>query len=81
VVTLVADTSVLIDLERGNLLQCALAGPDTIATPDLLYEKELADCNGPELLRQNSLTQLLPDDFLVLTHELTDSANCPSVVR
>jgi predicted nucleic acid-binding protein len=33
VIILVADTSVLIDLERGNLLQCALAGRDTIATP------------------------------------------------
>lgn len=50
-IILVADTSVLIDLERGNLLQRALAGPDTIATPDLLYEKELAAYNGPELLQ------------------------------
>lgn len=50
-IILVADTSVLIDLERGNLLQCILAGPDTIATPDLLYAKELAEYNGPELLQ------------------------------
>ncbi|MBK7115798.1 MAG: hypothetical protein IPH71_07205 [Proteobacteria bacterium] len=50
-IILVADTSVLIDLERGHLLQKALAGPDTIATPDLLYEKELAEYNGPELLQ------------------------------
>jgi len=51
VIILVADTSVLIDLERGNLLHKVLAGADTIATPDLLYEKELAGYNGPELLR------------------------------
>jgi hypothetical protein len=51
VIILVADTSVLIDLERGNLLHRALAGPDTIATPDLLYVRELADFNGPELLQ------------------------------
>lgn len=48
-IILVADTSVLIDLERGGLLQRALAGPDTITTPDLLYDKELAAYNGPEL--------------------------------
>jgi len=48
-IILVADTSVLIDLERGNLLQIALAGPDTLATPDLLYDKELAPYNGPQL--------------------------------
>jgi hypothetical protein len=51
VIILVADTSVLIDLERGNLLHRTLAGPDTIATPDLLYARELAEYNGPELLR------------------------------
>jgi hypothetical protein len=51
VIILVADTSVLIDLERGNLLQRTLAGPDTIATPDLLYEKELAPYNGPALVQ------------------------------
>lgn len=50
-IILVADTSVLIDLERGDLLQRALAGRDTIATPDLLYDRELAEYNGPELLR------------------------------
>jgi hypothetical protein len=52
VIILVADTSVLIDLERGNLLQRTLAGPDTLATPDLLYDKELAAHGGPELLAQ-----------------------------
>lgn len=63
-IILVADTSVLIDLERGNLLQCALAGPDTVATPDLLYEKELADFNGPELLQLGlQLLTLTPEEM------------------
>ena len=49
-IILVADTSVLIDLERGNLLEAALDGPDTIAVPDFLYEAELRNYNGLELI-------------------------------
>jgi hypothetical protein len=48
----VADSSVLIDLERGNLLSAVLGGPDTIAVPDFLYDVELRDYNGPELTAQ-----------------------------
>lgn len=51
-IILVADSSVLIDLERGNLLEAALGGPDNIAVPDFLYETELRDYNGPELIAQ-----------------------------
>ena len=49
-IILVADASVLIDLERGDLLKVALAGPDTIAVPDFLYDIELRDYEGPALL-------------------------------
>ena len=49
-IILVADSSVLIDLERGNLLEAALGGPDTIAVPDFLYDTELHDYNGPALI-------------------------------
>jgi len=51
-IILVADSSVLIDLERGNLLAAVLAGPDTIAVPDFLYDTELRDYNGPALIAQ-----------------------------
>jgi len=34
---LVSDTSVLIDLERGDLLESAFALPFEFAVPDLLY--------------------------------------------
>jgi len=51
-IILVADSSVLIDLERGNLLPAVLGGPDTIAVPDFLYDVELRDYNGPELTAQ-----------------------------
>jgi hypothetical protein len=38
---LVSDTSVLIDLERGSLLQAIFALPHAIAVPDVLYHREL----------------------------------------
>ena len=40
-VVVVSDTSVLIDLERGGLLEAAFRLPFAFAVPDLLYEKEL----------------------------------------
>jgi hypothetical protein len=39
---LVSDTSVLIDLERGNLLETTFNLPVTLAVPDLLYAQELS---------------------------------------
>ena len=47
---LVSDTSVLIDLERGSLLETAFRLPYEFAVPDLLYEQEIEDYNGAELL-------------------------------
>lgn len=40
---MVADTSVLIDLERGNLLEHTFALPFRFKVPDLLYRNELAN--------------------------------------
>ena len=48
---LVSDTSVLIDLERGGLLERAFSLPWEFAVPDLLYKRELRDHNGPALQR------------------------------
>ena len=47
---LVSDTSVLIDLERGKILQTSFALPFDFAVPDLLYRQELAEHGGPGLL-------------------------------
>lgn len=47
---LVSDTSVLIDLERGEILQTSFALPFDFAVPDLLYRQELAEHGGPGLL-------------------------------
>ena len=48
-VILVSDTSILIDLERGNLLEAAFSCGLTMVVPDLLYDQELEDENGPYL--------------------------------
>jgi hypothetical protein len=45
----VADTSVLVDLERAGLLEMAFGCGLTMIVPDLLYERELAEHNGPYL--------------------------------
>jgi hypothetical protein len=46
---LISDSSVLIDLERGNLLEIAFGSGLEMAVPDLLYERELAGGNGEAL--------------------------------
>lgn len=46
---LVSDTSVLIDLERGSLLNATFRLPYEFAVPDLLYRQELQNWNGEEL--------------------------------
>jgi len=48
---LVSDTSVLIDLERGDLLEAVFRSSAELAVPDLLFERELRPYNGPDLLR------------------------------
>ena len=47
---LVSDTSVLIDLERGQLLDSCFSLPFEFAVPDLLYARELANYGGPALV-------------------------------
>ena len=49
-VVVVSDTSVLIDLERGTLLEAAFRLPFAFAVPDLLYEQELKTNDGARLL-------------------------------
>lgn len=57
---LVSDTSVLIDLRHGNLLEAAFRLQDTFAVPDLLFERELKLDRGAALqalgLRVESLS-------------------------
>ena len=62
-IILVSDTSVLIDLERGGLLELAFSCGLTMVVPDLLYARELESDNGP-LLRALGLGVLAlnPDE-------------------
>jgi hypothetical protein len=47
---LVSDTSILIDLERADLLRAAFSLDAEFVVPDLLYERELRDSGGADLL-------------------------------
>ena len=66
---LVSDTSVLIDLERGSLLESALSLPFTFAVPDLLYERELENHGGENLLRLGLAIEGLDGKGLALARE------------
>jgi hypothetical protein len=48
---LVSDTSILIDLERGEIIEAAFKTTYEIAVPDLLYKRELAPHGGPALVK------------------------------
>ena len=47
---LVSDTSILIDLERADLLRATFSLDAEFVVPDLLYERELRDSGGADLL-------------------------------
>jgi hypothetical protein len=83
-IILVSDTSVLIDLERGGLLEPSFSCGLTMVVPDLLYARELEADNGP-LLRHLGLgvVALVPDEVAFAqqlrvlpasVHELTSQA-------
>lgn len=46
---LVSDTSVLVDLDRGGLLEAAFSCGLTMIVPDMLYQQELEKENGAYL--------------------------------
>lgn len=50
VAVLVSDTSVVIDLDRGGLLDSVFALPHDFAVPDLLFRRELEGALGDRLL-------------------------------
>lgn len=63
---LVSDTSVLIDLERGELIECAFKLSATFAVPDVLYERELREYGGDELLRLGLRIESLDGDGVAM---------------
>jgi len=62
-IILVSDTSILIDLERGSLLEAAFSCGLTMVVPDLLYQRELEAENGPFLRKLGlGVVALTPDE-------------------
>jgi len=60
---LVSDTSVIIDLERGSLLQALFRLPFEFAVPDLLFHRELKGPLGEQLIALGlRVEELTPDE-------------------
>jgi hypothetical protein len=72
-VILVSDTSVLIDLERGGLLDFCFKLPFTFAVPDLLYARELAKFGGPELVARGLRVEELTAEELTVAQDIRDA--------
>jgi predicted nucleic acid-binding protein len=68
-VLLVSDTSVLIDLERGGLLEAIFGLPFEFAVPDLLYERELKDWNVLDLKAKGLQVLSLKSEAVELSQE------------
>ncbi len=78
-IILVSDTSVLIDLERGGLLEAAFTCGLTMVVPDLLYEKELAAENGPWLRQLGLGVVSLSPQELSLAQEVHNTRSALSL--
>lgn len=69
-IILVSDTSVLIDLERGGLLEAVFSCGLTLVVPDLLYQNELENENGPYLRTLGLGVLSLSPEEMVLAQEM-----------
>ena len=56
---LVSDTSVVIDLERAEILDYVFALPYRFVVPDALYEQELKDYGGERLIAKGLQVRIL----------------------
>ena len=63
---LVSDTSVLIDLDRGGLVESTFRLRFEFTVPDLLYERELREHGGPEFVRLGLRVEELDGDGVSL---------------
>ncbi len=63
---LVSDTSVLIDLERGDFLEMVFRLSFEFVVPDLLYKRELEKYNGAELLALGLKNESLDSEGMIL---------------
>lgn len=70
---LVSDTSVIIDIERGQLLEEMFNLPYDFVVPDLLYERELAGELGTRLLELGLGVESLSSDELTMATNIRRS--------
>ena len=63
---LVSDTSVVVDLDRGGILNAIFQLPFDIGVPDVLYEAELKDWQGPALVGLGLKVLVLDGDGVAL---------------
>lgn len=63
---LVSDTSVLVDLDRGGMLDEIFQLPYDIGVPDVLYDSELEEWEGPKLVGLGLRILVLDGDGVAL---------------
>jgi predicted nucleic acid-binding protein len=76
---LVSDTSVLIDLRRGNLLEFAFRLRDTFAVPDLLFERELKPDGGAQLQELGLRVESLSPEMVIAATRLKSDYSLLSI--
>jgi predicted nucleic acid-binding protein len=67
---IVSDTSVLIDLERADLWAATLQLAHDFVVPDLLYEQELEEYGGAELIQLGLRIEFLTGDEVAASHAI-----------
>lgn len=63
---LLPDTSVLVDLERGEILETIFCLPFNFAVPSLLYQMELKDYGGDALINLGLRLEVLDNEEVAL---------------
>lgn len=63
---LLPDTSVLVDLERGEILETIFRLPFDFAVPSLLYQMELKDYGGEALINLGLRLEVLDNEEVAL---------------
>ena len=63
---LLPDTSVLVDLERGEILETIFCLPFNFAVPSLLYQMELKDYGGDALINFGLRLEVLDNEEVAL---------------
>jgi hypothetical protein len=71
---LVADTSIIIDLFRADIVEAAFRVPFSLTVPDLLYERELAGYEGTHLVELDLQRHTVDAEGVLLAARCRESA-------